>query len=81
MTHGLLHLITAACLTTALLSACSRVQYSDYTRAVADNTYWVTSSSGKTHNKSCRYFMRGKGSLTPIPSGENCKLCGGSVKR
>lgn len=38
--------------------------------------YWI-SSTGKTHRDGCRYFGKGNGHYGP-PSGDNCKICGGS---
>lgn len=40
-------------------------------------TYWVTKSSGKIHNISCRYYANSKGYSTDDPHGTNCSLCGG----
>lgn len=45
---------------------------------VTGEKYWVT-SSGKTHNKSCRYYGNTKrGYYTKNPTGNNCKKCGGA---
>ena len=39
--------------------------------------FWIT-SSGKTHNKKCRYFgMTESGRYSDKPSSINCKVCGG----
>lgn len=43
------------------------------------DSYWI-SSTGKTHNSSCRYSGKGKGEWSTRPSGDNCKICGGSSK-
>lgn len=40
-------------------------------------SYWVTSSSGKIHNSTCRYYKNSNGYLTKSPQGTNCKICGG----
>lgn len=40
-------------------------------------SYWVTSSSGKTHNSSCRYYKNSKGYESEKGTGNNCKICGG----
>ena len=40
--------------------------------------YWINSRSGKTHNRRCRYYSNCKGYPSNTPSGDNCKLCGGS---
>lgn len=42
--------------------------------------YWVTSSSGKVHNSSCRWYANSKGRFETKPSGPNCKICGGAAK-
>lgn len=44
-----------------------------------EETYWVTSSSGKIHNSSCRYFKKSGGRETKTPKGSNCKICGGKM--
>lgn len=41
-----------------------------------DSLLWI-SSTGKTHNSSCRYYGMGKGRFTRQGSGNNCKFCGG----
>lgn len=46
----------------------------------ANKSFWI-SSTGKTHNKNCRYFGKGKGKLSDSPTKKNCKLCGGSVEK
>lgn len=40
--------------------------------------YWVTSSSGKTHNSSCRWYGNSRGYFSSTGTGNNCKKCGGS---
>lgn len=42
---------------------------------VGEAKYWI-SSTGKTHCKGCRYYLKGKGHLSDTPSGKACKLCG-----
>ncbi len=42
--------------------------------------YWITASSGKTHNSSCRYYKKSKGHGSDTPSGKDCKVCGGASK-
>lgn len=45
--------------------------------AEGEKQFWIT-SSGKTHNKKCRYFgMTESGRYSETPSGETCKICGG----
>ena len=43
-------------------------------------SYWVTKSSGKVHNSSCRYYRHSNGYPTTTPTGPNCKICGGTSK-
>jgi len=38
-----------------------------------EKTYWI-SSTGKTHNKNCRYYRAGKGRASNTPNGVNCKI-------
>ena len=46
-------------------------------RAVGGKEFWIT-SSGKTHNSSCRYYGTTKsGRYSDKPSGDSCKVCGG----
>lgn len=40
--------------------------------------YWVTNSSGKVHNASCRWYGKSKGRFETKPTGSNCKICGGA---
>lgn len=44
----------------------------------AAERYWVTSSSGKTHNASCRWYANSKGYYSSTGTGNNCKVCGGA---
>lgn len=48
------------------------------TSQVAHERYWVTSSSGKTHNSSCRYYANSKGHYSSKGTGNNCRICGGA---
>ena len=42
-----------------------------------EKKFWIT-SSGKTHNSSCRYYGTTKsGRYSDKPSGDRCKVCGG----
>ena len=44
---------------------------------VGEKEFWIT-SSGKTHNSSCRYYGTTKsGRYSDKPSGDSCKVCGG----
>jgi len=46
-------------------------------RAVGEKEFWIT-SSGKTHNSSCRYYGTTKsGRYSDNPSRDSCKVCGG----
>ena len=41
-----------------------------------EKEFWIT-SSGKTHNSSCRYYGTTKdGRYSDKPSGDSCKICG-----
>jgi hypothetical protein len=41
-------------------------------------TYWITRSSHKRHNSSCRYYKNSNGYCTDNPNeGVACKICGG----
>lgn len=42
-----------------------------------ETKYWVTNSSGKVHNASCRWYGKSKGRFETQPTGPNCKICGG----
>jgi regulator of replication initiation timing len=39
--------------------------------------FWLTSSSKKRHNSSCRYYKTSNGSECGANDGTPCKLCGG----
>lgn len=45
----------------------------------AQGKYWI-SSTGKTHNSTCRYYNNCKGYWCDTGSGNNCKICGGASK-
>ncbi|HRE40602.1 MAG TPA: hypothetical protein PLG90_04655 [Ignavibacteria bacterium] len=42
-----------------------------------DCKYWITSSSGKRHNKKCRWYKSSKGYCSEEAVGTACKKCGG----
>lgn len=44
-----------------------------------EGQYWI-SSTGKTHNSSCRYYRTCKGHASDKGSGNNCKICGGASR-
>jgi hypothetical protein len=39
--------------------------------------YWMTTTSSKRHNSSCRYYMNSKGHPCGPNEGIACKICGG----
>jgi regulator of replication initiation timing len=43
----------------------------------ATQGYWMTNSSGKRHNSSCRYFHTSNGHPCGPNDGIPCKICGG----
>ena len=48
--------------------------------ANAVEKYWITTSSKKRHNASCRYYRASKGRLGPKDEGIACKICGGWIQ-
>lgn len=44
--------------------------------STGSGNYWI-SSTGKTHEKGCRYYGDGSGRFAKKGSGNNCKVCGG----
>lgn len=48
------------------------------TKQTDEVKYWVTNSSGKVHNSSCRWYGTSKGHFEAKPTGSNCKICGGA---
>lgn len=40
-------------------------------------TYWITRSSSKRHNSSCRWYGNSKGYTSTRKEGIACKICGG----
>lgn len=40
-------------------------------------THWITNSSRKRHNASCRWYRNSKGRMCRATEGIACKLCGG----
>jgi Tfp pilus assembly protein PilN len=45
--------------------------------STAQQGYWMTTSSGKRHNSSCRYYGTTKGRPCSKDEGIPCKICGG----
>ena len=39
--------------------------------------YWMTASSGKRHNRNCRYYKNSRGRFCRPDEGIPCKICGG----
>ena len=39
--------------------------------------YWITNSTRKTHNSSCRYYANSRGYYSSYGTGNNCRICGG----
>ncbi len=75
-----IYAVSAVCLSVASMGACpvENIQTSVKVEA-AQKKYWI-SSTGKTHNSSCRYYNNCKGYWSNTPSGVNCKICGGANK-
>ena len=64
-----------------IMNAAPPDQQSDVQEASNENPkYWISSSSGKTHNSSCRYYKKSKGHGSDTPSGNDCKICGGASR-
>jgi hypothetical protein len=42
--------------------------------------YWVT-SFGKIHRPGCSFYERGRGQLSRRPTGNDCRICGGTKPR
>nr|DAJ49996.1 MAG TPA: hypothetical protein [Caudoviricetes sp.] len=75
-----IYAVSAVCLSVASMGACpvENIQTSVKVEA-AQKKYWI-SSTGKTHNSSCRYYNNCKGYWSDTGSGNNCKICGGASK-
>lgn len=52
----------------------------DCSVTTAEKRYWITSSSRKTHNSSCRYYANSKGHYSSEGTGNNCRICGGAIE-
>lgn len=53
------------------------------TPAPTDNTddakrYWITTSTNKTHNRSCQSYENSRGHHSASGTGNNCAICGGA---
>nr|DAZ49506.1 MAG TPA: hypothetical protein [Caudoviricetes sp.] len=75
-----IYAVSSVCLSVASIGACpvESIQPSVKVEA-AQKKYWI-SSTGKTHNSSCRYYNNCKGYWSDTGSGNNCKICGGANK-
>ena len=74
MTDGTVKLVISPAAQTSSLSPKPSPETTVSQKAVS---YWVTYSSGKIHNQSCRYYQSSNGYLTTSPQGTDCKICGG----
>lgn len=55
----------------------SSVQSSPSQTTQQETGYWMTNSSGKRHNKNCRYYKNSNGHFCKPDEGIACKICGG----
>lgn len=46
--------------------------------ADAAKRYWITDSTDKTHNSSCKLYGNSRGHYSATGTGNNCKMCGGA---
>lgn len=53
------------------------VQSSTSPTTQQETGYWMTNSSGKRHNKNCRYYKNSNGHFCKPDEGIACKICGG----
>lgn len=55
-------------------------QYTSDASSVSEveERYWVTKSTRKTHNSSCRYYENSRGYYSSAGTGNNCRICGGA---
>ena len=49
----------------------------DLLKKLAEPGYWISASSGKRHNSSCRHFEKSKGRFGGAKEGTACSSCGG----
>jgi hypothetical protein len=65
----------------ATTKSAARVPPASYRQPAASSTaqqgYWLTTSSNKRHNSSCRYYGTTKGRSCGPNDGIACKICGG----
>lgn len=75
-----IYAISAVCLSVASIGASPVEIIQDSVKVeAAQGKYWI-SSTGKTHNSTCRYYNNCKGYWSDTGSGDNCKICGGASK-
>ena len=48
-----------------------------FTELPAQNTHWITTSSGIRHNSKCDYYQNSRGRPCPKDEGKACRRCGG----
>lgn len=44
-----------------------------------EQRYWITTSTHKTHNATCRFYESSRGYYAQTGSGNNCQVCGGAL--
>lgn len=44
-----------------------------------EQRYWITTSTHKTHNATCRFYKSSRGYYASTGSGNNCQICGGDL--
>lgn len=75
-----IYAVSAVFLSVASIGACPAESIQTFVKVeAAQGKYWI-SSTGKTHNSSCRYYNNCKGYWSDTGSGDNCKICGGVNK-
>jgi len=62
---------------TAVTQTSSTATASPQTVQPQSTGYWITSSSRKRHNSSCRYYQNSNGRPCTADEGIPCKICGG----
>jgi len=60
-------------------SATFPIQQYNYTpkNQLKHTAYWLTTSSNKRHNSTCRYYQKSAGNFCKSNAGIACKICGG----
>jgi hypothetical protein len=62
---------------TAVTQTSSTAIASPQTVQQQSTEFWLTSSSKKRHNSSCRYYQNSNGRSCNVDEGIPCKICGG----